>query len=337
MVVNAWGVKEMKWKIERILHYEEEKRWGSGFAHYGFHDSRGNRYLFNYAKNWIGCLDEEDGFRWTAGVEVDVETACFMEADFAKPIFLTDAQDGTLLVSCHENAKIFRLNPEQKTVVELVDGKSLGMKDISSSNLAGDGNLWVSEITGCKVWCLDRKGRVVETLGDGEPGFKLEPTSFEKVRFNWIYVMQRGPDGNPYVMDSTNYAVRRLNLESRIVENVVGTGKPGYSGDGGEAVKAALGGDPEEHFNGPYGMCVDEAGNIYIADTFNHVVRFVDSSTGMISTIAGRHTMESEKINDLREIDPMNLNLPKICGLDYFNGRLFIPEWDGDLVILKKS
>ena len=33
----------------------------------------------------------------------------------------------------------------------------------------------------------------------------------------------------------------------------------------------------------------------------------------------------------------MNLNLPKICGLDYFNGRLFIPEWDGDLVVLKKS
>lgn len=327
----------MIWEIERILHLGDKQPWGSGFAHYGFHDSRGNQYLFHYDKNWIGCLGENDRFRWTAGEKADVKTACFMEADFIKPIFLTDTLDGNLLVSCHGNAKIFKVNPERKTVDELVDGKRLGMKDISSCNLAGDGNLWISEITGCKVWCLNRQGRVIETLGDGEPGFQLEPVSFDRARFNWIYVTQRGPDGNPYVLDSTNFAVRRLNLKSRMVENVVGTGRPGYTGDGGDAAEATLGGNPDESFNGPYGMCVDEAGNIYIADTCNHIVRMVDSTTGVISTIAGRHTIESHRSNDPGETDPLNLNLPKIAALDYYGGRLFIPEWDGDLVVLKKS
>ena len=47
--------------------------------------------------------------------------------------------------------------------------------------------------------------------------------------------------------------------------------------------------------------------------------------------------MEPHKRSNPHESDPMKLNLPKICGLDSFHGRLFVPERYGDLVILKKS
>jgi len=39
--------------------------------------------------------------------------------------------------------------------------------------------------------------------------------------------------------------------------------------------------------------------------------------------------------NNPAEHNPMNINLPLICSLDYYKGRLFIPDWDGDLVVLK--
>lgn len=67
--------------------------------------------------------------------------------------------------------------------------------------------------------------------------------------------------------------------QSGIIETVVGTGEPGYAGDGGPAGAASL--------NEPKGLCVDQAGNLYIADSENHVVRRVDRTTGVITTVAG--------------------------------------------------
>ena len=64
-----------------------------------------------------------------------------------------------------------------------------------------------------------------------------------------------------------------------IIKTLVGTGEPGYAGDGGPAAAASL--------NEPKGLCVDREGNLYIADSENHVVRRVDRRTGIITTVAG--------------------------------------------------
>ncbi|MGA2274574.1 MAG: hypothetical protein ABSH00_13545 [Bryobacteraceae bacterium] len=64
--------------------------------------------------------------------------------------------------------------------------------------------------------------------------------------------------------------------------NTVAGGKFGYSGDGGPATSAALGGLQ------PYnGVAVDPAGNLYISDDTNHAIRMVNAATGIITTIAG--------------------------------------------------
>jgi sugar lactone lactonase YvrE len=60
---------------------------------------------------------------------------------------------------------------------------------------------------------------------------------------------------------------------------VVGTGKPGYSGDGGPAMKAEL--------HDPFDVAVDRAGNLFFSDTLNHCVRRVDAKTQVITTVAG--------------------------------------------------
>ena len=63
------------------------------------------------------------------------------------------------------------------------------------------------------------------------------------------------------------------------ITTVAGTGEAGYAGDGGPA--------PRAHLRQPFGCDFDRAGNLYIAESENHVIRRVDKETGRISTVAG--------------------------------------------------
>jgi hypothetical protein len=74
-----------------------------------------------------------------------------------------------------------------------------------------------------------------------------------------------------------------------------------------------------------------------IGDTQNHVVRMVDRGTNIISTIAGKPDVVAGLRNSPAETNPLNLNFPRICSMDYWNGKLFIPEWEGDLVVLRRN
>jgi hypothetical protein len=65
--------------------------------------------------------------------------------------------------------------------------------------------------------------------------------SVPTARFGWIYDLRPGPDGCVYLLDSTNYAVRRIGPARRTVSTVVGTGRPGYTRDTGRAEQSALG------------------------------------------------------------------------------------------------
>jgi hypothetical protein len=118
---------------------------------------------------------------------------------------------------------------------------------------------------------------------------------------------------------------------------VAGTGKPGPAEDGIPALAAAFGSDPGARFDGPFSLSLDEAGNVFIGDTYNHVVRMLDRATGTISTIAGKVAAEPRVRNDPAETDPLKLNLPKICSMDYYDGCLFIPDWSDDLMVLEKE
>ena len=81
-----------------------------------------------------------------------------------------------------------------------------------------------------------------------------------------------------FICDDQNHNVRQVNA-SGIISTVAGTGTAGYSGDGGPATSAQL------HF--PSGITVDFSGNLFIADRINYCIRFVNTSTGNISTFAG--------------------------------------------------
>lgn len=68
-------------------------------------------------------------------------------------------------------------------------------------------------------------------------------------------------------------------LRSWTIITLAGNGEPGYAGDGGLATQACL--------NEPKGLSIDAHGNVYIADSENHVIRKIDRASGIITTVAG--------------------------------------------------
>jgi len=326
----------MSWRIDRILNFQKDKRWGNGCAQVGFHDSAGHQYVVDYWNDWVGCFGADDRLCWSAGPIPIAESDLHIPANLEGPGYVTVTPTGKILVACLGNKVVFDIDLEWKQASVFIDGSAIGLKDIGNCEYDRDGNLWVNEVEGGRIWQFSPAGKPLQTLGTGQPGFQSDRVPFEAAQFSSVFDLRRGPDGNFYVLDSLNFAVRELDLHQRVVSTIVGTGQAGYSGDGGDARHATLGYNPAERFGGPWSLSLDEAGNIYIGDTQNHVVRMVDRSTHIISTIAGKPAMVPGLRNDPAETNPLNLNFPKICSLDYWNGQLFIPEWEGDLVVLAK-
>ncbi len=71
------------------------------------------------------------------------------------------------------------------------------------------------------------------------------------------------------------------------IRTLAGNGEPGFSGDGKPSDQASL--------NEPKGLTIDSHGNVYIADSENHVIRKIDRTTGVISTVAGSAGDESAR------------------------------------------
>jgi sugar lactone lactonase YvrE len=112
-------------------------------------------------------------------------------------------------------------------------------------------------------------------LGNGSAGFS-------DTQVNNPYGLVLGPDGALYFCDLDNQRIRRLDLATKRVTTIAGTGERAYRGDGGPAVNAAL--------NMPHELRFDLKGNLYIAERDNHVIRKVNMKTGVISTVAGTGT-----------------------------------------------
>ena len=84
---------------------------------------------------------------------------------------------------------------------------------------------------------------------------------------------------NLYIADTFNNMVREVNLTTGIITTVAGTGTAGFSG---EAARPR----PPSCYD-PSGVAVSSSGTLYISDSDNEVVREVNASTQVITTIAG--------------------------------------------------
>jgi sugar lactone lactonase YvrE len=157
---------------------------------------------------------------------------------------------------------------------------SARFNDPSDIVMDGAGNLYVADYNNSVVRKIDTKGKISTVVGiggsyaDGASGGLATAT-----RLGGPKALTFDPQGNLYVVDYYYSKVRKVN-QAGIITTVAGTGVAGYSGDGAAATSAKL--------NYPLGARTDSQGNLYISDTYNNLIRKVDS-TGAITTVAGHY------------------------------------------------
>jgi len=152
-------------------------------------------------------------------------------------------------------------------------------------------------------------------MGDGGPALQA--------KLNLPTGVAEDAAGSLYIADTGNNRVRVVGHTTPITA-YAGTGIAGYSGDGGPATAAQL--------NQPTALAVDNAGNLYIADTVNNVVRKV-SPAGIITTFAG--TGQAGYNGDNGQAAAATLNAPGGLAVDS-SGNVYIAD-TGNNVVRKVS
>lgn len=142
-----------------------------------------------------------------------------------------------------------------------------------------DNAIWFCEYTGQTIRRISPDGIISTIAGNGKKGFTGDNGPALEATFNLPHEIRFDKNGDLFIVDMSNHAVRKVDMKSRIITTIAGTGNPGYSGDGGPANKAQL--------KNPHSIQFDAQGNLFICDIGNHVIRVVEMSTGNITTFAG--------------------------------------------------
>jgi hypothetical protein len=138
------------------------------------------------------------------------------------------------------------------------------------------GNVYLADAQNNQIRKISTDGEVSTYAGSVTPGYVDGPA--EEARFNQPLNICFDPDGNMYVSDFLNQRIRMISSDMQ-VSTVAGSGVPGWQN--GPALEA--------RFNYPRGICLDDTGNIYIGDSWNHRIRRI-STDGMVSDWAGGGT-----------------------------------------------
>jgi len=151
------------------------------------------------------------------------------------------------------------------------------------------GNAYFCDRSNHAVRKIDTSGIITTVAGTGVSGYNGDNIPGTQARLNNPWRVTIDPAGNLYIADSGNDRIRKL-APNGIITTVAGTGRAGYSGDGGPATSAT--------FNFPEQAELDVSGNLYIADSGNNVVRKV-STNGVVTTVAGNgHGAVEDNNND---------------------------------------
>lgn len=191
-------------------------------------------------------------------------------------------------------------------------GANAGFSSTNAIAIDGNGTLYVADFQAVRK--VDANGNVTTlagTLGPWDGG--TADGSLAQARFGYLTAIAIDASGNLYLADSRNHNVRKI-TPAGVVTTLAGT--TGVAGDADGQGSAAS-------FNGPRGIAIDKAGNVYVADTENNLIRRI-SSTGQVTTVAGKRGLTG---NTLGAFDGA-LNRPMGLTLDA-NGALLVTSANG--------
>lgn len=253
-------------------------------------DSAGNLYIAESTNSRIrkvanGLITTVAG-NGTRGFSGDNGPAASSQLDFPRGV--ATGSVGNLYIADSDNHRIREVSNGVITTVA-GGGSSFGdngpatSAQLDPSGVAVDrsGNLYIADANGSRVRKVSN-GVITTVAGGGTQLGENGPAT--SAQFYTPLSVTADSTGNLYVADTWNNRIRKVS--NGVITTVVGSGPCtgfgfcGFAGDDGPATNAQL--------NNPYGVAVDSAGNLYIADTNNNRVRKV--SNGVITTVAGNGT-----------------------------------------------
>jgi DNA-binding beta-propeller fold protein YncE len=143
------------------------------------------------------------------------------------------------------------------------------------------GNLYICDIGNHRIRLVDlRSGTISTFAGTGERKPTPDGAPLGGTPLNGPRTLDFDPQSNSLLLAlREGNAVYRIELATKTLHHLAGTGKQGYAGDGADAKQALLA--------GPKGIAIGPRGDIYLADTESHTIRVIRRATGIIETLVG--------------------------------------------------
>lgn len=176
-------------------------------------------------------------------------------------------------------------------------------KQPHSIQFGPDGSLYVCDIGNHVIRRIDMKTGLISTFaGTGKPGPTPDDSPISGTPLNGPRSLDFDKDGNLWLATREGNQVFKFDMREGKIRHIAGTGKSGFTGNGGPAKDATL--------KGPKGIAIDADGNVWLADTESHSVRMINMKTGNLELIAGT----GEK-GDGPDGDPLQCKMARLHGI----------------------
>ncbi len=279
-----------------------------------------------------GVIEDIAGIPGKRGYSGDGTDA--QKARFANPLGLALDRWNNIYIADTMNHRIRRIDIRSHDI-ETVAGTGKGefSNDGGHADMAGlrgptalafdgHGNLYIADTGNHRLRLLTPKGYLYTIAGNGRRGYEGEGVKAANTALNAPSGVAINSKGEVFISDTGNNRIRKIDRLTGVLTTVAGDGENRDGDDGDLAINTSI--------SRPTAIIFDKHDNLYIADTGNHKIRFVDNRSKRMFTLAGTGRSGYEGDNSGRSTDA-RFNDPTGLALDRF-GRVYVSDTDNQRI-----